>query len=123
MWNEVKSKILGSSTGGDGGSRLCVYEIFSSKMGWNQQSISKGNKFQMMACLYIFQLWKLSTQFTDYLLSSVDWLRLVRVHNKLEKYWEGSSDHSMDIKTVAIKKLIGQNIRILAEMKSPLVVS
>ena len=29
----------------------------------------------------------------------------------------------MDIKTVAIKKLIGQNIRTLAELKGPLVVS
>ena len=29
----------------------------------------------------------------------------------------------MDIKTVAIKKLIGQNIRTLAELKGPLVIS
>ena len=72
IWIQVKSKILGSITGGDGGSGLCVYEIFKHKRGWNQQSISKGNKVQMMACLYIFQLWKLSTQFTDYLLSSAD---------------------------------------------------
>ena len=113
MWNQVKSKILGSSTGGDGGSRLCVYEIFSSKMGWNQQSISKGNKFQMMACLYIFQLWKLSTQFTDYLLSSVDWTTIGKSTQYIRLYWGGSSDHSMDNKTVAIKKLIGQNIRTL----------
>ena len=38
-------------------------------------------------------------------------------------YWGGSSGYSMDIKTVAIKKLIGQNIRTLAELKGPLEVS
>ena len=33
------------------------------KKGWNQQSISKGNKFQMMACLYITQWCHLFVRF------------------------------------------------------------
>ena len=40
-WNQIKSKILRSLTGGDGGTLIVCIRYLQAQVGWNQQSSSK----------------------------------------------------------------------------------